>query len=98
MKLKIKFRTIAEAEFLNAVAYYENKEPGLGEDFELKVRTVLQTIVEQPKRYPIEIRDIREAKTPRFPYCIYYQIKEPWIVVLSVFHQSRDPKEWQSRA
>ena len=89
---------MAEAEFLNAVAYYEDQQPGLGEDFEFKVRKVLQTIAQQPNRYPIAIRDIREAPTPRFPYCVYYRVSRKRIFILAVFHQSRDPKEWQSRA
>jgi plasmid stabilization system protein ParE len=62
------------------------------------MRQVIQTIARQPNRYPFAIRDIREAPTPRFPYCIYYRVLKTRIFILAVFHQSRDPKEWQSRA
>ncbi|HXD86970.1 MAG TPA: type II toxin-antitoxin system RelE/ParE family toxin [Urbifossiella sp.] len=98
MKRKIIFRSLAEAEYLGAIAYYESQQPGLGEDFDYKVRQVIQTIARQPNRYPFAIRDIREAPTPRFPYCIYYRVLKTRIFILAVFHQSRDPKEWQSRA
>ena len=54
-------------------------------------------IAGHPKRYPIILRDIREAPVRRFPYCVYYRVRQARLIVLSVFHTSRDPTEWQSR-
>ena len=92
MNLPLIFRPIAE------VAHYENERPGLGAEFESEVQTVLHKILEQPDRYPVVIRDIRFATTRRFPYTVYYRIRRTHIDVLSVFHESRDPAEWQSRS
>jgi hypothetical protein len=33
-----------------------------------------------------------------FPYCVYYREESSLVRVLSVFHTSRDPSIWQSRA
>ncbi len=42
-------------------------------------------------------KDARCALLRRFPYAIYYRVKRDRIVVIAVFHSSRDPREWQSR-
>jgi len=42
--------------------------------------------------------DIRRAVVRGFPYCVYYREEPALIRVISVFHTSRDPKIWQSRA
>lgn len=98
MSLPVVFRATAEAEYIGAIAYYEAQQPGLGSDFEAEVQAVLDTIANQPDRYPVAHRDTREAPVKRFPYCVYYRVRADRLVVLAVFHQSRDPAEWQSRA
>ena len=98
MSLPVIFRPMARSEYLRAIEWYENQQPGLGADFEASVEAVLTTIANQPDRYPIAERDIREAPVHRFPYCVYYRVRPDRIEVLAVFHQSRDPAEWQSRS
>jgi toxin ParE1/3/4 len=98
VNLPLIFRPIAEAEYLQASAHYDSERPGLGAEFESEVQAVFQRIQEQPDRYPIAIRDIRFATARRFPYSVYYRIRRDRIDVLSVFHESRDPAQWQARS
>ena len=98
MSLPVVFRPAAEAEYLGAVAWYEGQRSGLGSDFEAEVQAILDTIANQPDRYPVAHRDTREAPVKRFPYCVYYRVRPDRIVILAVFHQSRDPAGWQDRA
>jgi toxin ParE1/3/4 len=62
-----------------------------------EVQQVLDTIAAQPDRYPVVSGDVREAPVSRFPYCVYYRGKPDRIVVIAVFHTSRDPAIWQGR-
>jgi len=96
--LPLIFHPIAETEYQQASAYYENEHPGVGEEFEFEVQAVLLRVQQHPDRYPIAVRDIRFAHARRFPYSVYYRIRRDRIDVLSVFHESRDPAEWQSRS
>jgi plasmid stabilization system protein ParE len=98
MRLPLVFRPVARAEFTDAAVWYESRRVGLGTDFIAKVQKVLDTITLQPFRYPVAYRDIREAPVSRFPYCVYYRIKPSRVVVIAVFHTSRDPAVWQARA
>ena len=91
----ILFRPQAEKEFEEAVAWYEGKIPGLGLEFHQSVEQILGRIVEMPDRFPAVLPGIREAPVSRFPFCVYYRTRPGFIVVLSVFHQARDPGLWQ---
>lgn len=97
MTLPMVFRPVAQAEFDAAAAWYEGQQPGLGNDFVAEVQQVFDTIANHPERYPIADGDVREALVSRFPYCIYYRVKPDRVVVIAVFHTSRDPSIWQGR-
>lgn len=97
MNLPVVYREIAEEEYDDAAAFYNRRQAGLGRELVAEVEATLDMITANPKRYPVIHRDIREAPVQRFPYCVYYRVRSGRIIVLSVFHQSRDPKEWQTR-
>ncbi len=97
MSLPITFRPIAQGEFDEAALWYEDQRPGLGDEFVAEVQQVLDTLAEHPERYPLALADVREALVPRFPYCVYYRVRSDRIVIIAVFHSSRDPAVWQAR-
>ena len=97
MSASIHFRRVARIEFDEAADWYERRRRGLGPRFVAVVQRVLSRIVEQPDFYPIVYKDVREVLVRRFPFCIYYREEADQILVLAVFHTSRDPSIWQSR-
>ena len=97
MSLSIIFKRIARAELDDAIDWYEQRSTGRGAAFAAAVRGILKEIADQPGRYAVVYRDVREALVPGYPYAIYYQEKTSQILVLSVFHSARDPAVWQSR-
>ncbi len=98
MSLPIRFRRVAQAEYEEAVNWYERRRRGLGKRFRAAARAVLAGIAAQPDRWPEVWPGIREAPVPPWPYCVYYQVQANEVTVISVFHMSRDPSVWQSRA
>jgi plasmid stabilization system protein ParE len=97
MSLPLVFRGAAQDEYDEAAVWYDG-QAGLGAAFEAEVQAVLDVIAGQPDRYPIVAGDVREAPVARFPYCVYYRVRTGRIVIISVFHTSRDPAVWQSRS
>ena len=97
MSLPLVFRSVAQAEFDGAAAWYEEQRPGLGSEFVAEVQQILDLIADNPERFPVASGDVREALASRFPYCVYYRIKTDRIVILAVFHTSGDPSVWQGR-
>ena len=97
MTLPVAFRRQARRELQEAVDWYEQKRPGLGEQFRLGVEKVVDRIRRSPEIHAVAYRDVRCALVPRFPYAIYYRVKRDRLVVIAVFHAKRDPGAWQSR-
>jgi plasmid stabilization system protein ParE len=87
----------ADADLRDAVAWYQNVRPGLGEHFVLAVEAAVEALKENPLRFPVVYRNLRRAGVRRFPYGIIFEVKENRIVVIACFHGRRDPRRWQSR-
>lgn len=61
------FHPEAEAEFLEAIAYYEARAPGLGLDFSAEVRAAIQRILAFPRAWQVLEGEIRRVLVHRFP-------------------------------
>jgi plasmid stabilization system protein ParE len=97
MTLPIRFLPEAKDEFDAAADWYEQRRPGLGVTFVERVREVLQRIAATPKIHAIVYQDVRKAVVRQFPYIVLYREDQGELIVISVFHTSRDPSIWQSR-
>jgi len=97
MRLTIEFRHAARDEFLAATARYEAQRPNLGAEFIAEIERCVALAAEQPKAYAIVRKNTRRVSARRFPYSIYFRAEQRRIVVLAVFHGSRDPAIWQAR-
>jgi plasmid stabilization system protein ParE len=97
MSLRIVFNAAAQEEYDAAALWYEGRQMGLGFAFAERIENVLGAIAHQPDRCPVIIGDVREAPVSRFPYCIYYRVRSNQVVVIAIFHTSRDPQVWESR-
>ena len=97
MKCGLVFRRIAEREFDDAVGWYEGEREGLGREFRAAIEEYLQRIADDPEMFPEVRGEVRRAVVRRFPFVIHFRIEQQRIVILSVFHTSRDPKQVESR-
>ena len=97
MRLPLAFHRAARVEFDQAADWYDEQRTGLGAAFTAAVQNLLDQIRERPLLYPVALDDIREAHIAGFPYCVYYNVNLDRVLVLAVFHTSRDPSIWQSR-
>jgi toxin ParE1/3/4 len=98
MKYTVVFRPEAEEDLRRAYRWYEEQRAGLGQDFLLCIEAVVAAINENPSRFPAVHKEVRRALLRRFPYAVFYLLQDDSISVLAVFHCSRDPQYWQSRA
>ena len=98
MNLPIAFHRAASAEFIEASAWYESKRVGLALEFMAEIDRCVSLASEHPFQCAVVRADIRRVVANRFPYIVYFRAEEHRIVVLAVFHGSRDPAIWQARA
>jgi toxin ParE1/3/4 len=90
-------RPEAEADLDEAYRWYECQREGLGADFLLCFEESLQKVCRNPDLYPLMRRTVRRGWIRRFPYGLFYRVEEGVVVVIGVFHASRDPRCWLSR-
>lgn len=98
MSLHVTFHRAASAEFIEASAWYEAKRVGLALEFMAEIERCVSLASKQPLQFAIVREDIRRVVTNRFPYSVYFRVEDHRIVVLVVFHGSRDPAIWHARA
>ena len=93
---------LADDEALEAATWYDERRPGLGDDFLDAYAAALEVIESHPRRYArLETtrspREFRRYLLRRFPYAIIYEILADELVVLAVAHSSRRPNFWRRR-
>ncbi len=90
-------RPEAEAEVIEAATWYEQKNQALAARFVQEFRSTLARVVDNPFQYQIVEDEMRRAPLVGFPYGILYVVSDDDIVVLSCFHDRRDPARWRER-
>ncbi len=91
------FHPEAEAEFLEAINYYEKCREGLGHEFAVEVYAAIERILTHPKAWPILDGEVRRCQTARFPYGVLYAEESAEIFILAVMHLHRHPDYWKHR-
>ena len=100
MTFRVVIEEAAEQEFAEAVAFYEEREPGLGQRFARDVYEAFQKVSKDPERFPLASRLTRKVKIPPpWPYAIYFAVKSATqeVVISTVWHGSRNPAALRRR-
>jgi plasmid stabilization system protein ParE len=102
--LKLQIHPNAEHDLFNDAAWYDDRDPGLGDSFIKEVRVALAKVLDAPERYPLHphVRPqrtppVRRYVVPGFPYTVAYQVFEDRIRVLAIAHAKRHPRYWSDR-
>jgi plasmid stabilization system protein ParE len=91
------FTEEAEHDVVSNYNWYENREPGLGEDFLRCVEACVLRIQRNPRLYQVVVDGFRRALVRRFPFEIFYELTRDSVVIYAVFHSSQDPEKWRKR-
>ena len=94
--MNYRFLTPALTEIREAAEFYENRVPGLGADFLDEVDAAMERILGFPEAWGSLGGRYRRCQLRRFPFSVIYSLQEDEaILVVSVFHQSREPRSWR---
>ncbi len=86
-----------EREMVDAAIFYEQRQPGLGEEFIDEAMAAARLIAEEPERARQFDSPYRKVATRRFSYQLIYEIKGDTVRIIAVMHQSRKPGYWKKR-
>jgi plasmid stabilization system protein ParE len=91
------FHPDAEAELSEAIQYYEEVEPGLGQDFAVEVYSAVQRVIAYPRTWMVLDGEVRRSLVRRFPYGVLYSEEGDGILIVAVMHLHREPGYWKGR-
>ena len=91
------FHPEALAEFKAEVAFYEERQPGLGAAFAEETLRTIGLACLFPRIGTPEEAGVRSLVTKRFPFLIYYEAVGDKLWIWAVMHAAREPGYWRSR-
>jgi plasmid stabilization system protein ParE len=100
MTFKVITEAEAERDWHEAVMWYDEREPGVGDRLNVAIRAVLQTLARQPERFSRATRLTHKAKMPPpWPYSVDFTVNTEHreVKVLAVWHGARNPAELRRR-
>ncbi|MEA3491387.1 MAG: type II toxin-antitoxin system RelE/ParE family toxin [Campylobacterota bacterium] len=93
----ISFKSEVYDDVKTAYDWYEKQYIGLGEDFILILEDTYQEISQSPKLYQKIYKSVRRKLMRKFPYGIFFVLKENQIIVIAIMHTKRNPMDWSNR-
>lgn len=98
MSFVVKKLPLAEQDALEAAIWYEEREPGLGEQFLSEIDRTVWVLSDSALLHRVRFADVRRVPVHRFKfYGIYYTIREEEVWVLAIFHGRRHPRRLEER-
>jgi plasmid stabilization system protein ParE len=87
----------AEADVREAFLWYEEQQSKLGERFERNFQSAIESIKDNPLKIEVKYRNVRIFFLKKFPYGIHFTVARDEILIIAVFHTSRNAKKWTQR-
>ena len=69
--MKLKLSPFAEKDLEESISYYNKQFEGLGIEFIQNIDETFNRIKENPNQFPVDYRQMRKARTERFPFVIF---------------------------
>jgi len=97
MASKLRFHPDVVNDLADAIAWYDERSPGLGDRFRAAVNDRFDAIEANPQRFGFAFEDFRFARVFRFPYVVIFRSEESVTHIDGVFHTATDPAKWRRR-
>ena len=89
MTYSLELRPVARRDIESAHRWYEDRRQGLGLEFETCVEQAFTRILSDPESYDLAYRDLRRVPVNRFPYQVYFVVRQSRVIIVGVLHGRR---------
>lgn len=93
----VRFHPEAEIELAAEARYYEERSPGLGEQFIREVQSAVELASAFPKIGAPYKYGTRRVFPRKFPFSVVYRELAPELVILAIAPFPRKPAYWRGR-
>lgn len=87
---ELSFRPEVADDLVAAVAWYDDKRHGLGDDFLSEYLAAITRVHENPLRFAVAANGLRPCRLKRFAYIIHFHLDGRQIQVVAVMAGGRD--------
>ena len=95
--MRVRLLTIAKQELDDAVAWYDERTPGLGREFLDEIDRAVRRAAAFPMSCTEMEPDVRRCLLARFPYGLIFGVDQETLVIVAVAHLHREPRYWVTR-
>jgi hypothetical protein len=96
MILPVVFHPAVEPEVADIYHWYEQRRPGLGDAFLASLERTVNRLHTTLDCQPVVHGDVRRALILRFPYGVFYRIRECRVEVVAVQQSLLSPAVWHA--
>jgi len=97
-QFEVKYHVAVRVDIQNARNWYRNHSPQLERRFVASIKVGIEKLSKNPQHNQKRYRSLRVLQVDVFPYGIYYLWdNSETIIILSVFHNARNPAILQER-
>ena len=89
--MRHEFTPEAQHDLLEALDWYESRQPGLAARFEGALRQTLERLLAFPDSARPVVSGGRAALVPGFPYLLYYTCTSESLTIQAVWQAEQDP-------
>ena len=97
MKRRIWYHPLADFDLDDVAAWYNGERPGLGEEFVAAVHGLAARIAENALQFPVVRGIVRCAMIRRFPYLVFFVVRNGVAAILAIAHSHRGPDALRDR-
>ncbi len=95
--MNLKLLLPAEQELDEAITWYAEQAPGLGDAFLVETLKVFSLIERNPHAWHPLSENTRRCRLSRFPYGVIYILDADDVLIIAISHLHRKPTYWQDR-
>lgn len=95
--VRVEVLPAADREMEESGRWYEQQEPGVGDEFLQEVERTIARIAESPETWPFIVGSARRCPVHRFPYGVVYTYRQCTVRIEAVMHLHRRPGYWRHR-
>ncbi|TRW25116.1 hypothetical protein FMM05_07340 [Flavobacterium zepuense] len=95
MGYSIKIRKRALIEIEQSAEWFKQKKLGLEIEFLRDLDATITLVQKNPENFQVRYKDVRVKFLKKFEFGIHYILDNSTIHILSVFHTSRSPEDWE---
>lgn len=95
--VEVRLTELAKLDLENLADWYESKKSGLGIELIDSFKFSRIFISQNPYASQIVYENIRRKIIVRFQVCIFYEIREKFLLVVAIVGNKREPQIWKHR-